>query len=462
MIKEVKFSELANFSLKQKEAHEKLKKHSRLLYGGAVGGGKSYWLRWELIYQLLQFAKLGSKNVVVGLFCENYPALKDRHLSKISKDLPDWIGTFHADHKEYGKAFILRPEYGSGVIAFRNLDDAAKYQSAEFAVIAIDELTKNEKNVFDDLITRLRWPALPEKYWKFIAATNPGGIGHAWVKKWWIDRDFEEEMKPMKDDFIFIPAKAEDNPHIAKEYLKSLDGLPEDKRRAFRDGDWDIFKGQYFSEFRREIHVVEPFEILQHFKKFICLDYGYSAPSAVYWCFTDQDGVIYIYRELYETNLTYERLAQRIISLTGNEKVDYLVADPAIWAKKGETDLSGAEIMQQVLDKAHIGLIKGNNDRINGWSIMREYLKPFLRNNEKIAKLQVFSTCVNLVRTLPSLVYDKYRVEDLDTDGEDHGADAVRYGIMSRPVKSPGNPKSLNGIFEQIGKEQQKVKISLE
>lgn len=441
-MEQVKFSELCNFTTRQQEALKTLEHSKYLLYGGAMGGGKSYWLRWTTARHLMYLTKTYKVQGIVGaIFCEDYPSLKDRQVSKIAREFPSWLGELHSDHKEHGRAFIAKPEYGGWVIALRNLDDASKYKSAEFAIIGIDELTKNQKEVFDDLKTRLRWPGLPSDECKFLSATNPGEIGHAWVKKWWIDRDFEEEMEKESTLFAFIGAKATDNPHLDEKYISVLDSLPEDKRKAYRDGDWNVFKGQYFSEWREEIHVVEPFDIPPYFYHFICGDYGYLAPSAVYWCAVDSDGVIYVYRELYVTGHTYEQLDEKIVSLTlAQEDIKYGVFDPSIWARKGDSELSGAEKMtmrhRELTTKA-LHLIQGNNDRINGWGQVREYLKPFIRNGQKIAKLQVFRTCENLIRTLPALVYDKHRVEDVDSDGEDHGPDGIRYGIMSRPPKAP-------------------------
>ena len=434
----IRFRDLCNFSNKQIEAHEAVELYKYLLYGGAMGGGKSYWLRWETAWWLSKLTrKYGVTGIVGGLFCEDYPSLKDRQVSKIAKEFPEWLGTLHSDHKEYGRCFISKPEYGSWVIALRNLDEASKYKSAEFAIIAIDELTKNKKEMFDDMKTRLRWPGINNFDCKFLSGTNPGEIGHAWVKKWWLDRDFEEEMMPKAEQFFYIPAKAEDNTHLDSGYLAELDSLPEDKRKAYRDGDWNIFKGQYFSEWRNEIHVIKPIVLPVHYRRFLCGDYGYSAPSAVYWCAIDEDGVIYVYRELYVTNHTYEQLMEKIVSLTpDNEKIDYMVFDPAIWAKKGDSELSGAEKMQfkyRELKKIAINLQQGNNERVIGWGQVREYLKPFVRNGIQLAKLQVFEMCVNLIRTLPGLVYDKNRIEDVDSDGEDHAGDSIRYGIMSRP-----------------------------
>ena len=413
--------------------------HKYTLYGGAMGGGKSYWLRWMLVILLLYwFKELKLEGVEVGLFCEDYPALKDRQISKVGKEFPEWLGTFHSDHKEHGKCYILQECYGGGIIKFRNLDDPSKYASAEFAAIAIDEVTKNTEEVFLGLRTRLRWAGIKDV--RMFGATNPGSVGHAWVKRLWIDRDFNEHEEE-KDEFIYIPAKVQDNPYLDESYIKSLSGLPEDRRRAYLEGDWDLFKGQYFKEWRRELHVIEPRAIHEYYRKFICLDYGYRAPSAAYWCFKDHDDVLYVYRELYETELTYEKLAHKIVEMTPyNEQIDFIVADPAIWATKGDVDVSGAQTLSDTL-KQLTGrlwrLEKGNNNRVQGWNVMREYMQPFVRNGEKLARLQVFSTCQHLTRTLPALVYSKRKVEDCDSDGEDHAPDALRYGIMSGAKASP-------------------------
>lgn len=440
----VKFSDLAHFTPKQEQADQLVESHKYVLYGGAMGGGKSYWLRWQLLKLLLRWAKAGHTGVIVGLFCEDYPALKDRHLSKIGKEFPPWLGTYHADHKEHGRSFILKPEYGFGVIAFRNLDDPSKYQSAEFAAIAIDELTKNQEEVFDDLRTRLRWPGIVDV--RFLAATNPGGIGHAWVKKKWIE-GIHEENELEADEFAYLPALAADNPHLDPSYLRSLSGLPEDKRKAFLEGDWDIFKGQYFSEWRKALHVVEPFEPHQFWYKFVSIDYGYAAPASVHWYGIDGDGVMYVYRELYGPGFTYEQLAAEIVAMTPeHEEVAYWVADPAIWAKKGETELSGMELMynkHREITGRGVNIIKGNNDRINGWNLCREYLKPFQQQDRIIAKVQFFSTCTEAIRTIPSLIHDQHRPEDVDTDGEDHAGDDWRYAVMSRPRKAS---KAVNPI----------------
>lgn len=454
-----KFSDMAKFSEKQKTAETSVDQYKFVLYGGAMGGGKSYWLRWQLLKFLLRWhGKTGRKNITVGLFCEDYPSLKDRQLSKIRYEFPEWIGDFHVSDNN----FVLKPEYGSGVIAFRNLDDPSKYQSSEFAAEAVDELTKNKREVFDFLRTRLRWPGISDV--KFIAASNPGGIGHEWVKRMWIDRLFDENEQEA-DQFTYIFAKASDNPHLDSSYYKNLESLPEDMRKAFVDGDWNLFKGQYFKEWREHLHVCEPFPVQPYHRKFICGDYGYTAPSAVYWCFKDGDGVVYVYRELYASGLTYERLAAEIIARTpNNEEIGYWVFDPAIWAKKGELEICGADIMAatyKAVKGKGLNIIKGNNDRINGWNVMREHLRPIVVNGRQTARLQVFSTCYNLRRTLPSLVHDEYKPEDLNSDGEDHGADALRYGFMSCPTPSPRLRSPVEILLSRSGERATARKVAV-
>jgi len=444
----LKLSELGNFSDKQKEADEAVDLYKYTLYGGAVAGGKSYFLRWKLLKMLLRwFSQYDIPNIEVGLFCEDYPTLKDRQLSKIVSEFGTDFGMLHDDHKAHGKCFILHPEYGNGIIKFRNLDDPSKYQSAEFAAIAVDELTKNQKPTFLDLKHRLRWPGIEDT--RFFAGTNPGSIGHAWVKKLWMDRDFEPEELEESEQYKYVKALASDNPHIAQSYLKQLDSLPPEMRKALRDGDWDIFKGQFFSEWRRSTHVIPRMRPPVEWKKFLCGDYGFSAPSAVYWCAVSPDNVLHVYRELYRTGLTYEQLTKEIVAMTpDDERLEYWVFDPAIWARSGasEQSLSGADIIEQTYTRMmkdqtgrprYLRLLKGDNQRIIGWGLMRDRLRPKLTADGEVhAGLQFTEDCVNAIRTIPGLVYDKTRVEDCDSDGEDHAADSIRYGIMSAPTRS--------------------------
>ena len=162
-----------------------------LLFGGALGGGKSRFLRWYLVRRLLKlFEKYRIRDIPVMLACEDYPALKDRQLVKLFKEFPKWLGQHTANHKIYGNCFLLEPEYGSGALCFRNLDDPSKYMSSEWAAIGVDELTKNKYGTFTDLRMRLRYPGIPDIECQFVGGTNPGGIGHGWVKQLWMTKQF--------------------------------------------------------------------------------------------------------------------------------------------------------------------------------------------------------------------------------------------------------------------------------
>ena len=233
MNEEIKWSELCKFFPKQLEALEASKRFKFTLFGGSVGSGKSYWIRWTAVWWLMEYyAKYGIKGIRAGVFCEDYPSLNDRHLGKIKFEFPLWLGKFNEAKHE----FTLAPEYGGGIIAFRNLDDPAKYLSVEFAVIAIDEINRNPKTTFDMLRSRHRWPGIKDV--KFIAGCNP--LGEAWVKNMWVKRLFSPDEKEQYE-FIFVPALPTDNPHLPQEYYKSLESLPENQRKAYLEGNWDAF-----------------------------------------------------------------------------------------------------------------------------------------------------------------------------------------------------------------------------
>lgn len=229
----VKFSELANFLPKQKDAQEASKRFKFVLYGGSLGSGKSYWLRWMMVYWLMKlYSKSNQKGIRAGLFCEDYPSLEDRHLSKVKYEFPAWLGKYNQQKHE----FTLAPEYGSGVIAFRNLDDPEKYLSVEFAVMGVDEINRNTIVTFRELRKRLRWAGIKDV--RFLAACNP--VGEAWVKNMWVKRMFPPEENEQYE-FVFVPALPTDNPYLDASYYKSLESLPESQRKAFLEGNWDAF-----------------------------------------------------------------------------------------------------------------------------------------------------------------------------------------------------------------------------
>ncbi len=416
---------------------EAMYSHEYVLFGGAAGPGKSYILRWALLELLIWWLQTYNlTNVKVGLFCEDYPSLKERQIGKIKREFPEWLGDVR-DSQEDGLCFFLRPCYGSGRIALRNLDDPAKYASAEFAAIGVDELTKNDRQTFDDLRFRKRWPGIAHS--PFIAASNPGSKGHAWVKKLWLDRDFTgDDAQLSADSFKFIPARAGENPYLPESYHATLLSLPPAMRKAMEQGNWDIFAGQYFSDFSQSIHVVDPFRIPNAWKKLISIDYGYERPSAVGWWAIEPNGDWYLYRELYANHLTYHTLGTEILERTPlAEDIYATIADPAIWGDRAKdkelVGKSGGDTLSDLFRVRDIPLMRANHDRLQGWQRCREQLKPYkLPSGELTSHLKVFKTCPQFIRTIPSLVHDNVRLEDLDTDGEDHHADQWRYALNTR------------------------------
>ena len=180
----VSLKELIHFTPKQLEATQVADSHRYTLFGGSAGPGKSYWLRWYMVRTLIKWGKEYNLRGIRGvLFCEDYPTLKDRQISKMEVEFPRWLGTIK-DSKTDGLAFHINPLFGGHILALRNLDDPSKYLSSEFAIIAVEELTQSEEIKFHRLRSRLRWTGIPNP--KFIAATNPGGIGHEFVKRLWM------------------------------------------------------------------------------------------------------------------------------------------------------------------------------------------------------------------------------------------------------------------------------------
>ena len=229
----VSFKDLSHFTDKQWQATEATEQFRFVLYGGSMGAGKSYWLRWNCVYWLLKMAaEYKTPGIRAALFCEDYGALNDRHISKIKTEFSESLGTYNEQRHE----FTLHPRFGGGVLSFRNLDDPSKYLSSEFAIIAVDELVKNPRSSFDILRTRLRWPGIPRTL--FFAATNPG---EGWVKQYFIEKNFPESEQEVKE-FAYVSALPKDNPYLPPEYFKSLESLPEAERQAYLNGDWSAFE----------------------------------------------------------------------------------------------------------------------------------------------------------------------------------------------------------------------------
>lgn len=354
---------------------------------------------------------------------------------------------------------VITFENASRIIlgGFHNERDIDKYIGVEYDVIVIEELNQLTLEKFEMLLGSLRtskegWR--PRVYGSF----NPGGIGHAWVKERYVMPYRLKKQRRAR----FVPATFKANIYLDDGYTEYLLGLSGDLGKAWREGDFDLFAGQYFSEWRYDIHVCDPFTIPNDWRRFKAGDYGNFAPSSVGWYAVSPDGKLYRYRELYEKGLSYSALAAKTVEMTGpDEKIDYEVWDPAIWSRKGERDdeLTGADVYRakiKELTTKEPRLVRGDNARVVGWGVLREYLKPVPGSfeGEITAKLQVFSTCTNFIRTIPALQHDEHNPEDVDTDGEDHCADEGRYAVMSEPRPSITAAEKEDRIFQQKMREK--------
>jgi hypothetical protein len=463
--------DLAKFTDRQMEAVRRIDSGlvKFLLYGGALGGGKSYFLRWVLMRCLMvwYFTK-GLKAVQVMLACEDYPSLKDRQLSKITREFPPWLGKMYSDHANYGRCFMLAGEYGGGILCFRNLDDPSKYQSSEWAAIAVDELTKNDVETFTQLRMRLRWPGLSDRECLFIGATNPGGIGHNFCKALWMDQDFPVEFTKPTDYrgmFAYVPSKAEDNPFLDAAYWQMLETLPPHLRSAFKDGSWDVFVGQAFQEWSRTYHVVETMKPLvpEGRPVYMTFDWGFGKPFSVGWWWIDSDGRKYRFAEWYGWNgtpdqglrLTDSEIAEGVIKreqsmgFTETQDSGYgetkvinpqitRLCDPTCFNKKPDYRGGGqGPATAEIFRNMGLNLMPGDPSRILKWRQFHEHLRVPRDEDGKVTgvpMLQVYASCNHFIRTVPGLIVDPNNIEEIDSSGEDHCGDEAALLLMYRPV----------------------------
>lgn len=453
-MKKINIDDMAGFQPRQLTALELLDSGliKFLLYGGALGGGKSYFLRWYAVRRLvLLFHLWGIRGAQGMLACENYPALQDRQLSKIGIEFPPWLGRMYDSHRMYGRCFILKPKWGGGVICFRNLDDPSKYASSEFAFILVDELTKNPLDTFTHLRTRLRCPGLPDIECQFVGATNPGSIGHGWVKALWMDKVFGEEwITPVdyRGSFAYVPSTAQDNKFLGPDYWAVLATLPENLRKAFRDGNWDVFVGQAFPQFSKEIHVCKPFPVPREAPLYLTFDWGYGKPFSIGWWFIDADGRCFRFSEWYGwakvpdegLRITDPQIAEGIkereikLDIAGRHITHITrLAGPDCWNRKPDYKGGGqGPSTAEVFAEYGIYLTPGDPSRALKIRQFRQRLD--VPGDGSMPMMMIFENCHQFIRTIPNIVMDKNNVEDVDTDTEDHIYDEACHICMARPI----------------------------
>lgn len=383
-----------------------------IAYGGARGGGKSWAMRRKFVLLALHYDGLK-----LLLLRRTLPELLGNHIKPLYEELCAGGKNAIAKYNKDEKLFTFK---NGSTIKLGYCDsegDVLQYQGQEYDVIGFEEATQFTEYQMQYISTSnrsTRTDFSPRIYY----TCNPGGVGHDYIKRLFIDRNFKEFENP--DDYVFIPAKVTDNPVLMSAdpgYVKVLQTLPEDLRRAYLDGDWDVIVGQYFKEFRREIHVIDPFPIPVGWKRFRAMDWGYNDPCCVLWFAVGPDRHTYIYREIYQNQTLAADMAKLIRQQNGLEDISYTVASPDMWQKRGSVDVMGGESVAETFLKNGVPLIKADNNRVVGWQRVRECLA---QADDGQPYLQIFSSCQNLIRTLPTLEYDKHNKEDVAAFCEDH------------------------------------------
>ncbi|MBQ2876919.1 MAG: phage terminase large subunit [Clostridia bacterium] len=387
---------------------------SEVLFGGAAGGGKSYGQVVDALLFALKYPR--SRQLILR---RTFPELEKSLIRTSLSIFPRGIYTFNAS-SHVGK-FKNGSTVDFGYCASEA--DVYQYQSAEYDVIRFDELTHFTENQYVYLISRVRGANGYPKQIK--STTNPGGIGHVWVKRRFIEPEAAGVSFVAEDGMsrIFIPSLLDDNGFLLGSdpgYKKRLLALPEREKKALLYGDWNIFEGQYFEEFDERIHVISPFEIPSHWRKYRTLDYGLDRLACL-WIALSPDGGVYVYRELCMSNLPISEAASLILCHTPTgEDIYATLAPPDLWGRSQESGKSKATLFSEY----GLNFTKTSNDRECGWLAVKELLKV----REGDARLKIFSTCREIAKCLPALLADKLRPTDCATEPHDitHAPDALR------------------------------------
>ena len=421
----------------EKQALALAETHRYVGYGGARGGGKSWFVRWKAVLLCLKYA--GIKVLVTR---KTYKELDNNHLQPL-KGLLGGVAKYNQSEKRF--KFPNGSTINFGYCATES--DLGQYQGAEYDVWFADEAGQFLESWLTNIDACVRGVnGFPKRTYYTL---NPGGPSHGYFKRLFIDRRFTEDEHP--EDYAFIQAKATDNKALMREqpeYLRSLEKLPPKLRKAWLDGSWDVYEGQFFEEFkddpehymdRQFTHVIDPFDVPKGWKIYRSFDWGYNKPFSCGWWAVDYDGILYRILELYgcngEPNEGVRWTPEQVFSeihrietehpLLAGRKVSG-IADPAIW------DAETGESIADVAMRHRVYFTPGDNKRIPGW-MQVHYRLSF--DDHGFPQMYVFRNCKAFIRTIPLLMYDKTRVEDLDTSMEDHVADEVRYMCMSRPIK---------------------------
>lgn len=432
-------------SPRQEVAHQTVA--DEMLYGGAAGGGKSEWILAAHVTLALMVP--GSASLILR---RTFPDLERSLIPRLLERLPRQVATYNATQHVWKFRNGSRIELGH----LQRENDVLKYQSAEYQLISFDELTHFTQFQYNYMISRLRAAGavrdrLAELGWRprAAAASNPGGPGHHWVKSHFIDpqppgrvwKPPADLENPRPGTRVFIPAKVTDNPHLDETYADRLASRDPMLRRALLDGDWDILEGVRFTAWRRAVHVIDPSEFPippgGSVPKAWGVDYGLDAPFAGLQGAKFGDGLVVVYRELYAPGLTPSQQAEAIAEAEGEDERGEgrpipIYLDPATWARAPDQPIKSkldddrppkGSIAGAYYDRFGGAVRRAWNNRLAGAALLDDKLRI---RADGLPRILVYSTCTNLIRTLPTLPRGK-NPEDVDTTSEDHAYDAMRY-----------------------------------
>lgn len=444
------------------------------LYGGAAGGGKS---DAAIAEGMRQVDIPHYRGLILRKTFPQLTELIDRSMEIYKRAYPGaryneqkHVWTFPSGAKIY---------FGS----LQHTKDRLNYQGKRYDFIDFDELTQFRWEEYSYLFSRNR-PNGPGTRCYMRAQANPGGIGHGWVKERFITagKPMETIWEKVRIRFpdghedvrwrsrIFVPSSVFDNKILLEnspEYLTRLASLPEQERNALLYGDWDTFSGQVFTEWRNDpehrqdrvnTHVIAPFKIPETWSIWRGFDWGYSRPFSVGWYAVDHDGRLYRIREYYgctgapNTGVRMEpgqvareirRIEREDPNLRGRRI--FGVADPAIFND------AGTESVGALMERERVAWSKGDNKRIDGKMQVHHRLS-FDADGRPM--LYIFDTCRHFIRTVPNLTYSDKDVEDVDTDGEDHIYDELRYVCMANPIAPREKKAPPLVVYDPLSTEQ--------
>ena len=409
-----------------------------ILFGGAAGGGKSHGQVLDALIYALKYP--GSKQII---FRRTFPELDKSIIRTVLGIYPQSLFRYNSS-KHMGK-------FANGsILDFGYCDsenDVYKYQSAEFDVIRFDELTHFTEEIYTYLISRLRGTKPFPRSVK--SSTNPGGVGHVWVKERFIDigePDVKHEFET--GTRIFIPSKVQDNFFLMQndeDYVRRLENLDGNRKRALLYGDWDLTEGRFFTEFEREKHVVKPFKIPEEWHRYRAIDYGLDC-FACLWIAVNSLGECFVYREYAEKDKVISKGSGEVAEISGEENIKCTYAPPDLWGRSQESGKSRAEIFR----KAGLKLTKSDNNRADGLMCIKEMLKPPASGD---VKLKIFASCKNLIKHLSEIQTDEKNPDDCATQPHDitHLPDALRYfAVMHyKPPKAKEKLRHTDFSFQK-------------